>query len=145
MAKKIHELQIVSWNIEVGNDWARGIGTDIMQKSQDIPAGKALYRFEATDMMKAKDILGDRVCVRGNVPISILATGTPDDVRSYCKKLIDYAGRDGGFITDSSAGVTDARPENVKAMFDFTKELWRALSVLLCPVLRLRINALETA
>jgi uroporphyrinogen-III decarboxylase len=96
--------------------------TSRLEYIKDIPAGKAVYRFEATDMMKAKDILGDRVCIRGNVPISILATGTPDDVRSYCKKLIDYAGRDGGFIMDSSAGVTDARPENVKAMFDFTKE-----------------------
>ena len=96
--------------------------TSRLECMKDIPAGKAVYRFEATDMVKAKDILGDRVCIRGNVPISILATGTPDDVRSCCKKLIDYAGRDGGFIMDSSAGVTDARPENVKAMFDFTKE-----------------------
>ena len=96
--------------------------TSRLEYIKDIPAGKAIYRFEATDMMKAKDILGDRVCIRGNVPISILATGTPDDVRAYCKKLIDYAGRDGGFIMDSSAGVTDAKPENVKAMFDFTKE-----------------------
>lgn len=96
--------------------------TSRLEYIKDIPAGKAVYRFEATDMMKAKDILKDRVCIRGNVPISILATGTPDDVRSYCKKLIDHAGRDGGFIMDSSAGVTDAKPENVKAMFDFTKE-----------------------
>jgi uroporphyrinogen-III decarboxylase len=73
-------------------------------------------------MMKAKDILGNRICIRGNVPVSILATGTPDDVRAYCKKLIDYVGRGGGFIMDSSAAVTDARPENVRAMFDFTKE-----------------------
>ena len=88
----------------------------------DIPQGKALYRFEATDMMKAKDLLRDRVCIRGNVPISLLATGTPDGVRSYCKQLIDYAGKGGGFIMDSSAGLTDAKPENVKAMFEYTKE-----------------------
>ena len=43
----------------------------------DVPAGKALYRFESTDIAKAKDALRDRVCIRGNVPISILATGTP--------------------------------------------------------------------
>lgn len=89
---------------------------------KDIPAGKAIYRFEATDMKKAKQILGDRICIRGNVPISILATGTPDQVRSCCKSLIDCAGKDGGFIMDSSTHLTDARPENVHAMFDFTKE-----------------------
>jgi uroporphyrinogen-III decarboxylase len=48
--------------------------------------------------------------------------GTPSDVRDYCKKLIDTCGRDGGLIMDSSAGLDDADPENVKAMFDFTRE-----------------------
>ena len=95
--------------------------TSRLEYIKDIPAGKAQYRFEATDMMKAKDILRDRVCIRGNVPVSILATGTPDDVRSYCKKLIDYSGKDGGFILDAAAGVTDAKIENVKAMFEFTR------------------------
>jgi hypothetical protein len=96
--------------------------TSRLEYIKDIPAGKAIYRFEATDIIKAKDALRDRVCIRGNIPISILATGTPDDVRSYCKHLIDYVGKGGGFIMDASAGVTDARPENLKAMFDFTKE-----------------------
>jgi len=96
--------------------------TTRLEAIRDIPPGKAIYRFEATDMMKAKDILRDRVCIRGNVPISLLATGTPEDVRSYCKNLIDYAGRDGGFIMDAAAHVTEAKSENLRAMFDFTKE-----------------------
>lgn len=96
--------------------------TSRLEHIGDIPAGKAMYRFEATDMMKAKDALRDKVCIRGNVPISILATGTPDDVKAYCKNLIDYVGKDGGFILDSSAGLTDAKPENLRAMFDFTRE-----------------------
>lgn len=89
---------------------------------KDIPAGKACYKFEATDMLKAKKVLRDTVCIRGNVPLSILATGTPDQVRQYCKKLIDTAGKDGGYIMDSSTGLDDAKPENVEAMFQFTKE-----------------------
>jgi uroporphyrinogen-III decarboxylase len=73
-------------------------------------------------MLKAKKVLGDKVCIRGNVPLSILATGTPEQVRQYCKKLIDTAGKDGGFIMDSSTGLDDAKPENVKAMFQITRE-----------------------
>jgi uroporphyrinogen-III decarboxylase len=96
--------------------------TSRLKTIKDIPAGKALYRFEATDMIKAKDILGDRVCIRGNVPISLLATGTPDEVKSYCKKLIDHAGRGGGFIMDAAAHVTEAKAENLRTMFEFTKE-----------------------
>jgi uroporphyrinogen-III decarboxylase len=89
---------------------------------KDIPAGKAIYRFEATDMRKAKDALRDRVCIRGNVPISLLATGSPEDVKAYCRSLIDYAGKDGGFIMDAAAHVTEAKPENLRMMFAYTKE-----------------------
>jgi len=88
----------------------------------DVPPGKAIYRFEATDMFKAKDALKDRVCMRGNVPISLLSTATPEDVKAYCKRLIDYVGKGGGFIMDAAASVNDALPENLRAMFDFTRE-----------------------
>jgi hypothetical protein len=88
----------------------------------DIPKAKAIYAFERTDMFKAKEILGDVVCLKGNVPLSVLVTGTPDDIKAYCKKLIDIVGKGGGFIMDASTVIEDAKPENVKAMFDFTKE-----------------------
>ena len=88
----------------------------------DIPKGKAVYWFERTDIFKAKEILGDTVCLRGNVPLSMLSTGTPDDVKEYCKKLIDVVGKGGGFIMDGSTVLDDAKYENVKAMVEFTKE-----------------------
>lgn len=87
----------------------------------DIPKGKVVYWFERTDIFRAKEILGDTVCIRGNVPLSMLCTGTPDDVKDYCKKLIDVVGKDGGFIMDSSTVIDDAKPENVKTMIAFTK------------------------
>jgi uroporphyrinogen-III decarboxylase len=89
---------------------------------KDIPAGKACYAFEATDMVKAKEILGETVCIRGNVPLSIMATGTPEQVRACCKKLIDSVAKGGGYIMDTSTGLDDAKPENVKALFEFTRE-----------------------
>ena len=56
------------------------------------------------------------------MPISLLISGTADDVRDYCKKLIDVVGKGGGFIMDASTVLDDAKPENVKTMIDFTKE-----------------------
>jgi len=78
--------------------------------------------YSTTDIFKAKEVLGDTVCIRGNVPLSIMSTGTPDDVKDYCKKLIDVVGKGGGFIMDSSTVLDDAKPENLKAMMDYTKE-----------------------
>jgi hypothetical protein len=85
---------------------------------RDVPAGKACYSFEATDMQRAKKVLGDKVCIRGNVPASLMTTGEPGDVRNYCRKLIDSVGRDGGFILDVATGMDDAKPENVRAMYE---------------------------
>ena len=96
--------------------------TTRLETIKDIPAGKACYAFEATDMVKAKEILGETVCIRGNVPLSIMATGTPDQVRAYCKKLIDSVAKGGGYIMDTSTGLDDAKIENVRALFDFTRE-----------------------
>ncbi len=89
---------------------------------KDVPEGKACYAFEATDMVKAKEILGGQVCIRGNVPLSLLIAGTPGDVRSHVKHLIETIGKDGGYIMDASTGLDDARPENVKAMFQATRD-----------------------
>ncbi|MBT3917288.1 MAG: hypothetical protein HOF23_13005, partial [Rhodospirillaceae bacterium] len=83
----------------------------------DIPAGKAIYKFERTDLFRAKEILGDVVCIQGNVPGSMLNTSTPDEVDDYCRRLIQEVGKGGGFILDGAVGVPDeAKYENVLAM-----------------------------
>lgn len=96
--------------------------TSRLETIRDIPRGKAIYWFEKADIFKAKEILGDRVCVRGNVPAPLLCVGSPGDVEDYCKKLIDIVGKGGGFILDGGIGIPDeARPENVQAMVDTVK------------------------
>jgi len=99
-----------------------GENTSRLEVIKNIPKGKAVYHFEKVDLSKAKEILGDTVCFRGNVPVSLLCTGTPDEVKENLKSLIDTFGRKGGLIVDSGAILDEARPENVKALVDFTKE-----------------------
>ncbi len=88
----------------------------------EIPKGKAFLHFDTTDMFRAKDVLGGHLCISGNVPATLLALGSPSEVREVAKQLIDYCGRDGGFVMSSRTPVDDARPENLKALIDFTKE-----------------------
>lgn len=89
---------------------------------QDIPKGKTMWMVDQTDMAKAKETLGKNACLIGNVSSSMLRLATPDEVKAYCKKLIDTAGKGGGFIVGNGAFFDEAKPENVKAMVDFTKE-----------------------
>lgn len=105
------------------NPFFEGDCTSRLEIIRDIPRGKAVYWFERTDLVKAKEVLGDRVCIEGGVPSSLLITGTPEDVKAYCKKLIDVVGKGGGFIMNGDTGIPDeAKIENVRAMADFTRE-----------------------
>jgi len=84
----------------------------------DIPAGKAVYWFERTDLLRAKEVLGKEVCLRGNLSPSLMNTGRPDEVDAACRHLIENVGRDGGFILETAFGIPDEAPvENVRAMF----------------------------
>jgi hypothetical protein len=57
------------------------------------------------------------------VPNTLLARGTPAEVRDCCKKLIDEVGADGGYIMDACAIVqNDAQVENIRAMTEFTRD-----------------------
>jgi uroporphyrinogen-III decarboxylase len=87
-----------------------------------LPKGKAIARFDQIDMARAKEILGNTVCIAGNMPVSILQVGTVDDVKKKCKELIDAAGKDGGYILAPASALDEVNPENLKAMIEFTKE-----------------------
>lgn len=88
----------------------------------DLPKGKTIWGFDQTDMAKAKEMIGDVACICGNVPSSLLIVGTPKEVEDYVKKLIETCGENGGFIVMNGAVIEEAKPENVKAMVQATKE-----------------------
>jgi hypothetical protein len=89
---------------------------------QDVPKGKTAWMVDQSDMVTAKQTLGKNACLIGNVSSSMLSLGTPQEVKDYVKKLIDTVGQGGGFIVSNGAFFDQAKPENVKAMVDFTKE-----------------------
>jgi len=90
---------------------------------KDVPEGKACYWLESSDLSKVRETLSGRVCVKGLLPMSLLVAGTTDEVKSYCKMLIDTLGKDGGYIMGPAAGsLEDANLENVRTMFEFTRE-----------------------
>ncbi len=96
--------------------------TSRLEYLRELPKGKVICRFDKTDIYKAKEVLGDTMCITGNVPSSLLQTGTVQEVKDYCQKLIDIVGNKGGFIMDTGSDLDKPKIENVRAMVDFTKE-----------------------
>lgn len=89
----------------------------------ELPEGSIIYHVDRGDIFEAHRVLGDKFCISGGVPNELLTFGTTQEVRDYCKKLIDGVGRDGGYIMDAGAIMqNDPKIENVQAMTDFTRE-----------------------
>jgi hypothetical protein len=88
----------------------------------ELPKGKVFCWFEHTDMARAKAVLGNHICIAGNVPVSMLCCGSPQDVDEYCKRLIRVCGKGGGFLLTSSGAIDDAKPQNVRAMVESVKK-----------------------
>jgi uroporphyrinogen-III decarboxylase len=99
--------------------------TSRLEYIAELPKGKAIARFDVCDMARAKEILGNKVCIAGNMPVSVLQVGTTDDVKRITKQLIDTAGKDGGYIMTPASALDEVNPENMKTWIEVTKEYGR--------------------
>ena len=91
----------------------------INRLADDIPKGYLMMDFEKTDMKKAKEIIGDRIALYGNVPSALLVYGSVSEVEDYCKKLIDDCAPGGGFVLAAECETPwDSKPENIRAIIE---------------------------
>jgi uroporphyrinogen-III decarboxylase len=102
--------------------FAEGRYDNRLEIIKDLPRGKVIWYFDRTDMFQAKKILGDNACIAGNVPASLLCTGTPREVKEYCRKLIEVCGEGGGFILTGGASIDKGDPGNLHAMTEAAME-----------------------
>lgn len=93
--------------------------TKRLETISDVPAGKCIYWFEGTDMVKAFNVLGDKVALHGNLSASLMTTGTPEMVDAGVRHLAENVFHKGGkLILSTSTPLPDETPvENVRAMF----------------------------
>lgn len=88
-----------------------------------LPEKSIIYHVDQDDIFEVHKVLGHKFCISGGIPNFLLGYGTPEEMREYCKKVIDGVARDGGYIMDASAIIqNDAKIENIKAMTEFTRD-----------------------
>lgn len=119
MIKKIVELlskENVMTILHCDGDW-----TPNLEYLTELPKGKCILDLDdSTDIFKAKEILGDRMCIAGNLHEPLFAFSTPQKVEEYCKKLIDIVGEGGGFVLKGEP-PRESKMENIRAMVDTAK------------------------
>ncbi len=102
--------------MHMDTDW-----TDRLHYFKELPKGKLyLHIDERTDIFKAKEILGDHLCIQGNIKPSMFRLGTPNQIEEVTKKIIDGCADGGGLFVGSEI-PDNAKLENVKAMIDTCK------------------------
>ena len=94
--------------------------TKRLEAIADIPAGECIYFFERADnLIRAHEIMGNQVALRGGLSASLMTTGTPDAIDAEVRKLVEKVWNRGGkLILDCGIGIPDEAPvDNVRAMF----------------------------
>ena len=102
--------------------FAEGRYNTRLEAIMDLPKGSCIWLFDQTDMARAKETVGTVSCIQGNMPLSLMHAGTPEQVAEATRKLIDVAGEDGGFILDVGAVADEGKDENLLTMVNTAKE-----------------------
>ncbi|MDX1700655.1 MAG: uroporphyrinogen decarboxylase family protein, partial [Melioribacteraceae bacterium] len=103
--------------------YAEGDWKHHLDSFRELPEQSVVYHVDQGDIFNVHAKIGDKFCLSGGIPNTVLAFGTKEDVRDYCKKVIDGVARDGGYIMDAGAIMqNDTSIENLKTMTDFTRE-----------------------
>jgi uroporphyrinogen-III decarboxylase len=102
--------------------FAEGKYTRRLKQITDTPKSGVMWWFDQTDMAEAKRTIGDISCIVGNVPTSVVITGTSAQVKEYCRKLIEDCAKGGGYILGGGASAESGKIENFKARMDAAKE-----------------------
>lgn len=117
MGKACLENGIVP-TFHLDQNWDRDI-----ERFKEFPAKSIIINTDGmTDLRNARKVLGDHAALMGDVPPQLLATGTPEQVKDYVKRLLDDIGPQGVFITPGCDAPANAKFENMVAMFEAANE-----------------------
>ena len=91
---------------------------------QELPKNKILGLFEEDDLKTVQKNLGGRMAFAGGITAELLRFGSRDECVNQTKYLIDTFGGDGNFMVSPNiplVSINDAKPENLKAIYETTK------------------------
>jgi uroporphyrinogen-III decarboxylase len=101
-----------------------GIWDERLEYLADLPAGKSVGMFQDTDLFKAKEVIGDTLCIVGGMPLSHLKPGSsPEKIRELTKRLCEEVGKDGGYIMANTVlELEGCDPDLIDVWMDATRE-----------------------
>lgn len=98
--------------LHLDSNWDRELA-----RFRELPAKRMIMALDgASDIRRAREVLGGHTCLMGDVPAALLFNGSPDEVYNYSAALVRDLGPE-GFILASGCDIPEnAKLENVAAM-----------------------------
>lgn len=81
----------------------------------EMPDKSLICHFDQTDMVRVKEMLSEKFTIAGNVPASLMSTGSPEAVRAYCDNLVDLYKDAPGYVLSFGCDFEMTTDENVRA------------------------------
>ena len=98
---------ILHWD----QDWTRDVGRLV-----ELPAKSCILNPDGmTDLRVFKEKVNGHMAVMGDVPASLFAAGTPDDIYDYVRYLVHEIGPEGLILCPGCDGPINTKPENMEA------------------------------
>jgi hypothetical protein len=88
----------------------------------EMPEKSLVCHFDKSDMQRVKEVLSQKFIIAGNVPASMMATGTTDDVRACCAALMDLYGDAPGYIMTHGCYFENTTDDKIRVFIDSVKK-----------------------
>ena len=86
---------------------------------RELPDRSILYHCDQDDVFLVHRKLHDKFPISGGIPNVLLSYGKPEEVRAFCRRVLDEVARDGGYIMDAGAIMQD--DTSIENLFTMTR------------------------
>ena len=104
--------------LHLDQDWTRDLG-----RLADMPPKSVIFNPDGmTDVRRFKELVGERMAMMGDVPSTLFASGTPEDIYNYVRDLVRDVGPTGLLLAPGCDAPINTKPENMEAFIAASHE-----------------------
>jgi uroporphyrinogen-III decarboxylase len=107
----MQKIKVKTW-LHMDNDWS-----GFLHYFREFDKAQCVWDpDQMTPILKIKEVLGDKMCIDGNISPALLAVGTPDQCYAAAKEQIEQVGKTGYTLSVGCVVPVDAKRANVEAV-----------------------------
>jgi hypothetical protein len=94
-----------------------------LESFRELPERSIVFHCDQDDVFLVHRQLHDKFAISGGIPNVLLSFGKPEEVRGFCRRVLEQVARDGGYIMDAGAIMQDDTSiENLRVMTETARQ-----------------------